>query len=62
MLDAYIIDKIRRERESRESDRLPLHIEIPCESPYDRNEPRDRRDRREDDEPERGVVIIDFTI
>lgn len=62
MLDAYIIDKIRREREPREGDRLPLHIENPFDGPYDQDSRRERPERREDDEPVRGVVIIDFTI
>lgn len=61
MLDAFIIDKIRRERESREHTRVPLQIEVP--RPQGRApEEYDRRDREEDSERERGVVIIDFTI
>lgn len=55
MLDAYIIDRIRREREQRDSEdaRIPLHIEVPPELPPDiRPEmPRDS---------ERGSVEIDL--
>lgn len=60
MLDAYIIDKIRRERESRDSVRIPLHIHVPEPTPL----PDDRRPQRDDDENrgERGIAIIDFTL
>ena len=59
MLDAYIIEKIRQERERKESGLQPLRIEVP------RPPPPEDDPRRHDDEnraPERGVVIIDFTI
>lgn len=56
MLDAYIIEKIKREQERQESERIPLQIE-PVPHHRDRNDSRrDDRDRR----PDRGVVIIDF--
>ncbi len=56
MLDSFIIQRIRQERESRESARIPLQIED--------NLPRRPRPEREPEEekPERGVAIIDFTI
>lgn len=60
MLDAYIIDRIHRERErARHHDRVPLHIEPPRIAP-----PRDERreDRREDEPQERGSVVIDFHV
>ena len=65
MLDTYIIERIRRERESRESSRIPLHIEnsIPLRSPrrdHDRSEDEHREEGEE--QSERGVAIIDFTI
>lgn len=59
MLDAYIIEKIRQERERRESGLQPLRIEVPRPPPPD--EP-SRRHEEEDKAPDRGVVIIDFTI
>jgi hypothetical protein len=61
MLDAYIIDRIRREREARESFQLPLHIEIPPPEPPRYRPPEDEREE-EGDDGQRGVVIVDFTI
>lgn len=56
MLDAYIIERIRRQREERrEGDQLPLRIEVPQE--------RDRapdHDKDEEEHPNRGTVIVDF--
>ncbi len=58
MLDAFIIERIRQQRESQESIRKPLRVEIPLRSdPDDVAYPDD-----EPGEPERGVVIIDDTI
>ena len=56
MLDSFIIQRIRQERESREPARIPLRIEdhVP-------HRPRPEREV-EEDKPERGVAIIDFTI
>lgn len=58
MLDAYIIDRIRKEKERREQHdrRIPLHIENHVERPAERED----RDRHE--EGERGSVIIDFQV
>jgi len=56
VLDAYIIEKIKREQERQESERIPLHIE-PGRPRRDRDDrARNERDRR----PDRGVVIVDF--
>jgi hypothetical protein len=72
MLDAYIIDRIRREREAPADRRVPLHIEVPREAP--REAPRGRTRPGHEPEPfspedeapsrdeDRGVAIIDFTI
>ena len=61
MLDAYIIERIRRERE-RESERdgalVPLRIEVP-EIPEDIQPPAAKR--KEEDE-DRGSVVIDFNL
>lgn len=56
MLDAYIIDRIRK-RQNRpcESAQIPLRIEVP-----EREEPTPRREEKPQEE--RGVAIIDFTI
>jgi hypothetical protein len=58
VLDAYIIERIRREREEpRESPFIPLRIDTPQEPPpYD-----DARDETRREE-ERGSVVIDFSI
>ncbi len=58
MLDAYIIDRIRREREEERRDGalVPLHIEVPRPVDSDRE-----REKRVDDH-ERGSVVIDFQL
>ena len=57
MLDAFIIERIRREREQerRENDFVPLRIEPPPT-------PRDAPATREESPEERGSVVIDFSI
>ena len=58
MLDAYIIERIRREHErAQRRDRVPLHIE-PTRPPP----PRERERREEDAPQDRGSVNIDFHI
>jgi hypothetical protein len=60
MLDAYIIDRIRREREqARQRDgRIPLHIEPP-RAPTEDGPSAPPLDK---EKPERGAVIIDFSL
>ena len=56
MLDAFIIEKIRRERQARESDRQPLHVEI-------HRDPQPRPvDTREHNDPEHDSSVVDFEI
>ena len=64
MLDAYIIDRIRRERESRDVGlRLPLQVEVPPHQPLPEIERRRPKEGSDDDSrQERGVAIIDFGI
>jgi len=58
MLDAYIIQKIRSEKEQEvESSGAPLRIEVP----YDRETSEDL-DHDDGDSEDRGVVIIDYTM
>jgi hypothetical protein len=58
MLDAYIIERIRRQREDRrEGDFVPLRIEVP-QPPL----PVPDREKDEEDKPDRGSIIIDFRI
>jgi hypothetical protein len=62
MLDAFIIDRIRRERQQREPSRLPLKVEIPERPPHRDGQREGDRRPESDDAPQRGVVIIDFGI
>lgn len=61
MLDAFIIERIRRERErQRDGAYAPLHIEPPMPPS---EPPRPRREDTDDDRtPDRGSVIIDFQL
>ena len=57
MLDAFIIERIKREQAEREKTRrTPLRIPPP-RYPDDQESERGHKDV---DEPQRGVVIIDF--
>ena len=57
MLDAYIIDRIRREQEeSPRRQQIPLHIERPPPEPVP---PEDHRDDTTDP---RGSVVIDYQL
>ena len=56
VLDAYIIEKIRRDQERTRSERIPLHIEIPRPRRDERRWQRDDEERDSD----RGVVIVDL--
>ncbi len=62
MLDAFIIDRIRRQQEeaARRQERVPLQIEVPRppRGP-DLAPPRAAEPRREDD---RGITVVDFSI
>ncbi len=57
MLDAFIIEKIRREESHRESDQLPLRIEISQERQQE-----SVGQAEKDEETDRGLAIIDFSI
>ena len=57
MLDAYIIDRIRREREPQQDGRVPLHIRVPDPEPV-----QPRSDDREQPESDRGVEIVDYRL
>lgn len=60
MLDSFIIERIRREREARDGVRIPLRIEdsFPSSHPMHPQTPR----HPQEEKPERGIAIIDFTI
>ncbi len=57
LFDAFIIDRIRREREAAKGSFTPLRVEIPLPPPEEES----LRPQREPHE-ERGVAEIDFTI
>ncbi len=61
MLDAYIINRIRREQESRERSHPQPRLEMPMRERWPRADPPAESGRQERD-TERGVAIIDFTI
>ena len=54
MLDAYIIERIQRRREQPDGVQIPLRIHDAPPPPPPRDE------RKQEDEPDRGSVIIDF--
>lgn len=65
MLDAFIIERIRRDRESRErQERREQRPQLDMPRPQQRPAPYERPPREEEPAsgPERGVVIVDFTI
>jgi hypothetical protein len=55
MLDAYIIDRIRTEREPQKDGRIPLHIHVPTPPPPD-----DRAKNRDDESSDRGSEVVDY--
>ena len=57
MLDAFIIEEIRRREQEQESQRPRLDIPLPEPKPRTQND-----HAEEDDAPQRGVVIIDYSI
>ncbi|MCP4807498.1 MAG: hypothetical protein GY884_19305 [Proteobacteria bacterium] len=71
MLDAFIIERIRQQKEQRDKGLQPQHIHVP--RPEDdprwqqhqerkRRQEQERRYHDEDESSERGVVIIDFNL
>jgi len=56
MLDAFIIEKIQRERELHESGRESLRIEVPQDHERDQKGPVDEAKQK------RGIEIVDFNI
>ncbi|MEC7947764.1 MAG: hypothetical protein VX265_09375 [Myxococcota bacterium] len=63
MFDAFIIDRIRREQESKPPAHRPMRIEVPREPPPGwRGQPGPGAEDTDDPPGDRGVAIIDFTI
>lgn len=61
MLDGYIIERIRKQREAAEVERAPLSISIP-EPEEDRPPGAAQPQARSDADEDRGVVEVDFSI
>lgn len=59
MLDAFIIEEIKRRERLRREERDRPVVELPLPSA---EEPPRRRSEEEDDKPQRGVVIIDLSV
>jgi hypothetical protein len=57
LLDAFIIEEIRRREREQENQRPRVDLPLPEPSPQRQN---DRRDDQES--PQRGVVIIDYSV
>ena len=57
MLDPWIIEEIQRREEERQRERQPKHLELPLESPHQRES---EVPPAPEEESERGVVIIDL--
>lgn len=69
MLDAFIIERIRQEREQRDSGLRPARIHVPRPEDDPRWQERQHEEHRRrrapeesDSDTERGVVIIDYNI
>ena len=56
MLDAFIIEKIQRERELRDGGREQLRIEVPV------SQESDQKPTTDEEKQERGITIVDFNI
>ena len=56
MLDAYVIEEIKRRERERSADDRPA-VELPLPAPPPGRSP----DREKDDHGDRGVVIIDYS-
>lgn len=57
MLDAFIIEEIKRRERNREDRERPV-VDLPLPVPPDR--PHRRTEREDEEKPPRGVVVIDL--
>ena len=66
MLEPWIIEQIRRREEEERRGHQRPRLEIPARDERDDDRDRDRENRRDkarkEDEPERGVTIIDYGV
>lgn len=63
MLDAFIIEELKRKerRQERDADRPQLPVPAPSEPSSDEDAD-DHPRQSDDDKPQRGVVIIDYSV
>jgi hypothetical protein len=59
VLDAFIIEEIKKREQERDGERPRLELPLPDPETHRQNE---RRERDDAERPERGVVIIDYSI
>ncbi len=59
MLDAFIIEELKRREEERRRDSETSQPQLPVPSQPDREVPARQSD---DEKPQRGVVIIDYSV
>ncbi len=60
MLDAFVIEEIRRRERERGRDDRPV-VELPIPVPHDPAHSDERDGGGAPEQPDRGVVIIDYT-
>lgn len=61
MLDAFIIEEIKRRERIRRNDERPV-VELPLPSNKERERPPRRGELEDEDQPPRGVVVIDLAV
>jgi hypothetical protein len=57
MLDAFIIEEIKKRERDQESQRPRIELPLPDPTPQRQNDGRD-----DEEQPERGVIIIDYSV
>jgi hypothetical protein len=57
MLDAFIIEEIKKREREQESQRPRIELPLPDPTPQRQNDGRD-----DEEQPERGVIIIDYSV
>jgi hypothetical protein len=57
MLDAFIIEEIKKREREQENQRPRIELPLPEPRPQRQNE-----GREDDEQPERGVIIIDYSV
>jgi len=57
MLDAFIIEEIKKRERDQESQRPRIELPLPEPTPQRQNDGRD-----DEEQPERGVIIIDYSV